>query len=138
MHEADGFRKRNIGIERDAKQFVEDIERIAKEIGVETASLSVDQLISRFNADLDRARQSETLRTQLVQQRESAAKQLETADKTYSTLLKQVDEMCRQAGCSKPDELPEAAALSNQRRVLLEKQELFCGANSQVRWRQKL
>lgn len=125
LHEADGFRKRNIGIERDAKQFVEDVEQIAKEVDLDPASLSVDQLISRLNSDLDTARKNDAIRSQLLRQREAAASQLQTAEKSYKTLLNQVEETCRIAGCNDPEALPQAAELSRQRRELLSKLELL-------------
>lgn len=125
LHEADGFSKRNIGIERDAKQFVEDVEQIAKEVDLDPASLSVDQLISRLNSDLDTARKNDAIRSQLLRQREAAASQLQTAEKSYKTLLNQVEETCRIAGCNDPEALPQAAELSRQRRELLSKLELL-------------
>jgi uncharacterized protein YhaN len=125
LHEADNFRKRNIGIERDAKQFVEDVEQIAKEVDLDHTSLSVDQLISRLNSDLDTARKNDAIRSQLLQQHEAATSQLQKAETSYKTLLNQVDDLCRIAHCSNPEELPQAAELSRQRRELLGKIELL-------------
>lgn len=125
LHEADTFRKRNAGIERDAKRFVEDTQQIAMEVGLEIAELPVEQLISRLKSDLYAARQTEELRERLVKQRASAAEQLERANTTYRELRIEVEEACRLSGSQCPEDLPQSAERSRQRREQSGKLELL-------------
>ena len=125
LHEADGFRKRNLGIDRDAKRFVIDIQQIASEASPELASLPVEDLILRLTAELESARKNEAIRNQLVLQRESAAKHLQAGEQSHLEVLDQVGELCRLAGCSKYEDLQLAAELSQQRRGVTGKIEIL-------------
>ena len=125
LHDAEGFRKRNLGIDRDAKQFVADVRQIALEATPELASLPIEELILRLTNQLESARTNDEIRKRLVEQRESAATELRAASEAHLAVSDQVGELCRLAGCSKHEDLQQAAELSRQRRVLMGKVEIL-------------
>ena len=125
LHDADGFRKRNLGIDRDAKRFVADVQQIALEASPELTSLPIEELISRLTTELESARKNDAIRNQLIQQRKSAATQHQAAEQSHLGVSVQVGELCRLAGCSKHEDLQQAAELSRHRRVVMGKVEIL-------------
>lgn len=125
LHDADGFRKRNIGIDRDAARFVADIQQIALEVSPELISLPTEELILRLTTELETARKSEAIRNQLEHQRKSAAMNLQAAEQSSLEISQQVGELCRLAGCNNHEDLQQAAELSRQRRDFAEKIEIL-------------
>ena len=125
LHDADGFRKRNLGIDRDAKQFVADVRQIALEALPELTSLPIEELILRLTNELESARTNDGIRKRLVQQQESAATCIQAAEQAHLEVLDQVSELCRLAGCSKPEDLQQAAEVSRQRRIAMGKVEIL-------------
>jgi len=125
LHDADGFRKRNFGIDRDAKRFVADVQQIASEVSPEFTSLTIEELILRLTSELETARKNDAIRKQLMQQRESATKNLKVAEQLHLEISDQVGELCRIAGCGKHEDLQKAAELSRQRRDVVGKIEIL-------------
>jgi len=116
VHEARQFQKRNEGIERDAKQFVADAQQIASLVSQKLSSLPIEDLIENLTSKLEQARNQATVRNQLEQQKKSAITSLQAAEQSYLEISDQVGQLCLLAGCSKHEDLQQAAELSRQRR----------------------
>ena len=127
LHEADGFRKRNIGIDRDAKQFVADVRQIALEASPGLASLPIEELILRLTSELESARTNDKFRKQFMGQREAASTDLCEAERAHLRISDQVGELCKLAGCSKHEDLQQAEEMSRQRRIATAKVEILEG-----------
>ncbi len=125
LHDADGFRKRNQGIERDAKRFVADLQQIASEVSSDLASLPIEELILRLTTELETARKNDAIRNQLAQQRKLVAASLQSAEESHRELSDHVAAMCLLAGCSSYEDLQKAAELSQRRRDMLGKIEIL-------------
>ena len=127
LHEADGFRKRNLGIDRDARQFVADARQIALETSPELVSLPIEALILHLTNELELARTNDEIRKRLAGQRESAITDLREAELAHLGVSNQVGELCRLAGCSKHEDLQQAEEMSRQRRIVTGKVEILEG-----------
>jgi len=119
------FQKRNEGIERDAKKFVADAQQIASLVSQNLSTLPIEDLIANLTTELEQSRTQVSVRSQLEQQRKAAITSLQAAEQSFLKISDQVGQLCLLAGCSKHEELQQAAELSRQRRDAAGRMELL-------------
>lgn len=118
LQEADDFRLRLEGIDRDAREFEEDVRELAGRTLPDLAEKPAEDAVGQLASELKVARLSAEKRAALIQQRDEQTHKLQQATERISEFKASLDEMCRQAGIRSYDQLSEAANKSRQRRDL--------------------
>jgi len=124
LHEADGFRRRIDGMDRDVQKFAADVadlaERVANDLlqakPVPSAETTVEQLYQRLKRARSIAQERETFTKQQGSLRERAARARQIILEKSSLL----QTLCAEARCKTPAELPQAEERSSRRHRLEE------------------
>jgi uncharacterized protein YhaN len=115
------------GIERDAADFAERVLGFVTRYLPDLATLPPEEAVVRLHSRLAQAREDDATRKQLEEQKTEQQTQLERSWRTIQECEMRRDEMCREAGCEDPEELPEAEEKSERRRRLTEEWENLHG-----------
>ena len=118
--EADQFRTRIEGIDREAHEFQADVKALVGRVAKEHVSEPAEEAVGLLTTQLQAARSTEEKQDSLLQQRSDQEQKLHNATERISEITVSLDEMSRQAGCETYDQLAEAARRSNRRRELEE------------------
>jgi uncharacterized protein YhaN len=118
LREADGFRRRIEGIDRDAREFTAAVQALTRLVAPELAELAVDQAVRQINDLLNRARGAQKEKQTLEKQRSQEQKNLRTAEDALAAAERRLADLCREARCAAFEELPHAAQRSARRRQL--------------------
>jgi uncharacterized protein YhaN len=89
------------------------------------STLPIEDLIANLTTELEQSRTQVSVRNQLEQQRKAAITSLQAAEQSFLKISDQVGQLCLLAGCSKHEELQQAAELSRQRRDAAGRMELL-------------
>jgi len=116
--EADELHTRLEGIDREAREFEDDVRTLAGRVQPDLALKPVEETVSLLTSQLLAARSTEEKHDSLLQQRDDQQKKMRKAKEQASEINASLDEMCRQAGCESHDQLSEAARQSSRRRAL--------------------
>jgi uncharacterized protein YhaN len=116
LHEADGFRRRVEGMDRDARHFAADVRTLAERVAPDLAPLPPERACEELHARLTRARAAAQEREGLRQQRKRTEESLRKAEATIQGATSRLVALCAEAGCDHPDQLPAAEQRSAQRR----------------------
>ncbi len=116
--EADQFRTRIEGIDREAHEFEEEVREFTGRIAPTLATNSIHETVSLLTKQLQAARSAAENHASLTQRRNEQLEKLQTAKARISEFNASLGEMCRQAACVAHDQLSEAARQSDRRREL--------------------
>jgi len=115
LKETSILQKRIEGIDRDAAEYGKSVTTIAETIAKDLIHRTAEEVTAELNSRLTRARKAEskrqTLQDQLNKEKGLFEKSVRAIDKTETEL----HGMCKEAGCSNYDELPEAEKRSVKR-----------------------
>ncbi|MEI6757668.1 MAG: hypothetical protein FDX18_10400 [Chlorobium sp.] len=108
LKEADDFRKRIEGINRDTKAFEEDVELLARKIAPDLLGIDAYSLVTELNVRLGRATQEKAFLSGLAEEIDTLEKSLTKAETDLKITHQQLDILRQQANCESEDELIEA------------------------------
>ena len=115
---ADALTQRIDGIDREAELFRDDVRQMAERIDPELRSAPVEQQVQEFTIRLKQALADDQARRSHQKQREQKLQERGGAQKTIDRQRALLEAMCRDAGCARPDELPEAIERSDRKKRL--------------------
>jgi len=108
LKEADDFRKRIDGIDRDAREFEQAVLELAHEIGPDLTGLDAPQTISQLKSRLDRAGRDQAVLQQYAEEIDALEKGKLGAQTALAGIEVQMATQRRLAGCETEEELDEA------------------------------
>ena len=118
LKDASILQKRIEGIDRDADEYRKSVTRIAEKTARDLIHLTAEDATSELNSRLTRARKAESkrhaLQDQLIKEKDRLDKSVRAIDETETGL----HGMCKEAGCSNYEELPDAEKRSVKRRQI--------------------
>jgi uncharacterized protein YhaN len=112
LDEADGCTQRVDGIDRDAKAFADEVSILVTHVAPDLADAPPDQAAVQLFARLAKAQTDATRRAELIKQIGEKVALLQGAKATIEQMTERLQALCRQAGCTHPDELPAVEARS--------------------------
>jgi len=118
FQDADRYRTRIEGIDRESNDFEEDVRELAKRIAPDLEDHPAEETVNLLSTRLQDARSAQVTHDNLVADREKQEEKLRGANETISEVTAELDEMCRQAGCQEHEELAQAARQSTRRKQL--------------------
>uniref|UniRef100_Q3ARM1 YhaN AAA domain-containing protein n=1 Tax=Chlorobium chlorochromatii (strain CaD3) TaxID=340177 RepID=Q3ARM1_CHLCH len=121
LKEAEEFRKRIEGIERDMRQFELDVATATATLAPDAQESDGAKRVAMLHERLDEARREQTL---LQREKDEVTQHKEALRRHAATLQEgelQLTAMCQQAECATPTDLPIAEARSQQAQELHEK-----------------
>ncbi len=118
LHEADGFRRRIEGMDRDTARFRADVEEMVQRVAPDLVGVDAESATQQFHTRLQDARTANESRLNLLTRREQEAGKLQKAQETLTASRHRLDAMCREAGCAKHADLPAAERRSSRRQQL--------------------
>jgi len=113
LKEADDFRSRIAGIDRDAAGFEMEVQALAREIAPDLAGLDADQIISQLKTRLGRAYKDQALVQQYTEEIDDLEQVVVSARTALGSFEEQMAAMSRLAGCDTAEQLHEAERRSN-------------------------
>lgn len=114
LKEADDFRKRIDGIDRDAREFEQAVLELAREIGPDLSGLDAPLVISQLKSRLDRAGRDQAVLLQYAEEIETLEKSVIGAQAELAAIEGQMATLRRLAGCGTEEELNEAERRSTE------------------------
>jgi len=108
LKEADEFRKRIEGIDRDIKVFEEDVERLVQKITPDLAGIDAHPAVTELKLRLGRAIQEQTIVRRESEELENLEKELLTTETNVRSCEEQLAAMLHSARCNTKEELLEA------------------------------
>jgi uncharacterized protein YhaN len=133
---AAGLAHRIEAIDRDAAIFGQDVRHLTAQVAPDLIGAEADQAAVQLHTRFGRAQADAARRAELDKQIKAQETALREAQAAIVRMSDRVHTLCRQAGCSHPDELPTAETRSAQRQQLqkaidtLEEQLLEQGAGA--------
>ncbi len=118
LKEAEGFRKRIDGIDRDTREFSEKVSQLAQTQAPELLKLPIEQMVTELNARLNRAREANARIQSLEKQCRTEEKTLQDARQRIIRLQTELKLLCEEAGVYAPESLPDAEIRSAKRREI--------------------
>ena len=123
LKEADDFRKRIDGIDRDAREFEETILALVKDIAPDLADLEANQAVSQLKSRLGQASQDQTLVQQYTEEIDALEKTIADARTELGSVDEQIAVLRQLAGCETEEQFNEAERRSNEYLKLKDKLE---------------
>ncbi|WP_169978231.1 ATP-binding protein [Tautonia rosea] len=115
LENARGFKARIEGIDRDAREFAQDVAGVCQAIALDLVERPVEttvaELYRRLGEARDRRKHWETTRQNL----EAVVAKLRSAEQTILHEQARLEALCQEARCASADELPEAEARAAER-----------------------
>ncbi len=118
LDEADALAQRIEGIDSDARVFEADIRDLVARIAPDLLHVPVEQAAAQLNARFNKAQADAARQAELRKRIEEREADLRQATADIDLMRQRLDALCRQAGCSHPDELPAVEARSTQAQAL--------------------
>jgi uncharacterized protein YhaN len=112
--EADRIAQRIEGIDHDAHVFAQAVTQLVAQVAPDLVAAPAEQAAIQLQARLARAQSDEARKAVLNRQTASQEATLQTAKSTIERMSARLHALCRQAGCTDPDELAAAEARSSQ------------------------
>jgi uncharacterized protein YhaN len=112
--EADRIEQRIESIDRDAHVFTQGVTHLAAQVAPDLVAAPAEQAAVQLHTRLVRAQSDDARKTVLNRQSAGQEASLQTAQSTIERMSARLHALCRQAGCTDPDELPAAEARSTQ------------------------
>ncbi|MBU4449655.1 MAG: AAA family ATPase [Proteobacteria bacterium] len=114
LKEADDFRKRIDGIDRDERGFEEAVLELAKEIAPDLTSLDASQTVSQLKSRLGQASRDQALVQQYTEEIDVLEKTIVDARTELGSFDEQIAALRQLAGCETEEQLNEAERRSNE------------------------
>ncbi|NLC71707.1 MAG: AAA family ATPase [Desulfuromonadaceae bacterium] len=108
LREADDFRKRMEGIDRDAGDFEEAVQAVALGTAADLATLETSQIVAQLKTRLARAGQDQALVRGYGQEIEDQEKMIIGAQTELASIDQQMADLYSLAGCETAEQLDEA------------------------------
>lgn len=121
LKEAGDVRTRIEGIDRDADEFKQSVQRLVTQVAQDLSELQVEQVIADLYDRLESASTSQAKLDGWKEQLENERAKRDRARSKVEQLQAKIELMCRQADCTSADDLP-AAEENSARRGDLEKE----------------
>jgi uncharacterized protein YhaN len=115
LKEANILQKRIEGIDRDADQFGKRVISLADTVAKDLKNLPAEETTAELSTRLTRARTAESKRQTLQDQLSREKRRLDRSVQAITKTETQLNGMCKEAGCSNYDDLPEAEKRSGKR-----------------------
>jgi len=121
VDEKASIERRVAGIERDAGEFSTDVQDLVKRVAFELDNLPIEQAVVQINNLLNKA--NEDLATLAVMKQQLGEQEiiLREAEETIKIVLKQLQVLCVQSGCTEYEELEEIERRSSRKNFIQEK-----------------
>ena len=118
IREAEILHKRIQGIDRDADQFAKRVVVLVDAVAPDLSNRRPEEAIVELNKRLTRTMTASATRQTLQSQLGKEQNRLNNADNEIAGIESRLAAMCREAGCSSYNDLPEAERRSEKRRRL--------------------
>lgn len=118
LKEAEGYRKRIEGIDRDMNEYIRMVQNFVSFETPDLIDLSLENMVMELNVRLNRAREESARKQSLENQRIRAEKALEEAGIRKTDIEIRLQALLREAGCTCLTELAEIERRSESRRLL--------------------
>ena len=118
LKEADEFRKRIEGIDRDIKVFEADVERLVQKITPDLSGIAAHPAVTELKLRLGRAIQEQVIAQRESEELETLEKELLTTETDLRSFEEQLKAMRLSAHCNTREELLEAEQRSNSATTL--------------------
>jgi uncharacterized protein YhaN len=112
--EVDSLAQRIASIDRDAEVFAQEVKHFVAQVAPDLMETPVEQAVAQLHARLVRSQTDAARKAELDKQIATQEAALQTAQLTIERTSARLQALCRQAGCSHPDELSAAEARSAQ------------------------
>ncbi len=106
--EIQGKDRRIQSIDRDAREFEQELKVLVEGVARELAAIRPEEAAERLNSMLSEAKSDAAILKSLKEQIDAAKDACAEAEQTIEFTSRRLSELCAEAGCSGPDELPEA------------------------------
>lgn len=116
--EADSIAHRTEGIDRAAEVFAQEVASLVVRIAPDLLGMPAEEAAVQLHTRLVRAQTDSARRTELDKQIAAREASLQQARATIARMTERLQRLCRQAGCTEPDELPGAEERSAERQRL--------------------
>ena len=116
--EADGLRSRIEGIDHDAGAFQQSVRQLVGHVAGDLAELPAERAVADLYDRVDAAGKAQTKLDGWKEQREAEEAKRDKARSKAEQLQREIEAMCREAGCHSADELPAAEQRSAKRREI--------------------
>jgi len=103
------------GIGADACQFARDVEELCQRVAPDLAGQPVEAAVEALKARLQNARADDRRRNELLEEQKRWSQKGEKAEQAIARHCAALELLCREAGCSSPDELPQAEQASAEK-----------------------
>jgi uncharacterized protein YhaN len=117
-------------IERDAKRFAESVQQLARRLAPELVDKSADAVALELHQRLGQARTSQARIQDNLKKRADEEARLQVARTTVTEMTRQLNELCREAGCDAPEQMP---AIEQQSAIVRQAKDLEERLRSQLR-----
>ena len=107
LKEARGFAERIEQIGCDSEGFRRQVEDLARQTAPELANRSVEQTAEDLYRQFQKASENRQRQEKLQQERSRYCRQQQDARRTIEELTARLETMCREAGCGRPEDLPQ-------------------------------
>jgi uncharacterized protein YhaN len=121
LEEAEDFRKRIHGIDRDSESLKSDLAHLLEQVAPDLKEMEIVQAVSDLQARLNGAREDQAVFRQYVEEIEALEKERIQAQTSLNSTKKKMAALLKLAGCEKEEELDEAEQRSNEYLKLKEK-----------------
>ena len=114
LDEADGFKKRIIGIDRDNQVFETELADLLKQVAPDLVSKTSVQGVNDLLARLNEARKDDAVWRQYLEEIQALEKEIIGAETSLDSNQKQMAVLIDQAGCKGEEDLDEAETRSSE------------------------
>ena len=121
LKEADEKQKRIVGIDRDAKDFVQEIQDLIKKIAPELESLQPEHAVQELQGLLKQNLEQKTLLQKYTREIEEAEEDNNRAEVAIHAAALEMAELRQIAGCKETEDLEETERLAREHRELQNK-----------------
>ena len=108
LKEAEGYRKRIDGIDRDAAAYENEVGNLLQRVAPELVSAPLEQAVTRLQAMLGKANEDKALLAKYAEDMETLEGEIRHGEETLKSLNRQMGEFFRLAGCTDSEELDKA------------------------------
>jgi uncharacterized protein YhaN len=105
LREADDFKKRIAGIDRDTAKLEEEVKAVLKTVAPDLIALPLDQAILQLRTLRDRAQKNAALFDELTEELEALDEKISITTRTLKSASKELNDLLRMADCQKPSEV---------------------------------
>ena len=118
LKEVEDFDRRVSGIDKDAQQFAEAVQQLARSVAPDQTDQPSDEAVATLYRRLSEAKKAQARSQELNEQRIRENDRLKAAESGIRRLNASLQAMCDEAGCKSPDDLPTVEQQSAGRRTI--------------------